>query len=106
MIAILSPSKSMTMEPVAGCDFSQPAYLAKSELLISKLRRVSKADLMQLMAISEALAKLNQQRYKTWSTPFTTVNAKQALFVFTGDVYEGLDAHCSAFLDVVGSDTA
>ena len=43
-----------------------------------------------MMAISENIASLNVGRYKTFKTPFTTKNAKQAIFAFKGDVYSGL----------------
>jgi len=43
------------------------------------------------MAISENIATLNVDRYKTFKTPFTTKNAKQAIFAFKGDVYSGLE---------------
>ena len=38
------------------------------------------------------LANLNAERNQAWSVPFTPDNAKQAVFMFNGDVYEGLDA--------------
>jgi cytoplasmic iron level regulating protein YaaA (DUF328/UPF0246 family) len=92
MIVVLSPSKSMDMAPVKGGDFSQPAFLGQSTTLVSKLRKFSSAELMEFMAVSDKLSKLNQQRFKDWKTPFDAGNAKQALFAFTGDVYDGLDA--------------
>jgi cytoplasmic iron level regulating protein YaaA (DUF328/UPF0246 family) len=71
---------------------TQPEMLDKAVHLVAKLRRMSKADLMTLMQISEPLATLNQKRFKDWKTPFTTDNAKPALYTFSGDVYDGLDA--------------
>ena len=44
-----------------------------------------------MMAISENIATLNVERFKTFKTPFTTKNAKQAIFAFKGDVYGGFD---------------
>ncbi|MEE9368009.1 MAG: peroxide stress protein YaaA [Pontiella sp.] len=92
MIIVLSPSKSMDMEHSKVADFSQPEFLEQSQKLISKVRKFSKADLMEFMEISEKLAELNRQRFKDWKTPFTITNAKQAVLSFTGDVYDGLDA--------------
>lgn len=92
MIIVLSPSKSMEMHPVPGCEFSQPDFLQQSEQLVSNLRNFSASDLMEFMKISEKLAELNRQRFADWSAPFTLDNAKQAVLAFTGDVYEGLDA--------------
>ena len=43
------------------------------------------------MSISENIANLNVGRFKSFTTPFTTKNSKQALFAFKGDVYSGLD---------------
>jgi cytoplasmic iron level regulating protein YaaA (DUF328/UPF0246 family) len=38
------------------------------------------------------LSALNFERFQTFQTPLTLVNAKQALFAFKGDVYSGIDA--------------
>ncbi len=92
MIIVLSPSKNMDMAAVKLADASQPDFLARSELLITELRRLSNQQLMAFMGISEKLADLNRQRFKEWNLPFTLDNAKQSLLAFTGDVYEGLGA--------------
>jgi cytoplasmic iron level regulating protein YaaA (DUF328/UPF0246 family) len=44
------------------------------------------------MDLSEALAKLNTDRYKAWTPEFTHENARPAVLAFNGDVYEGLNA--------------
>jgi cytoplasmic iron level regulating protein YaaA (DUF328/UPF0246 family) len=41
------------------------------------------------MSISEKLSALNFERFQTFKTPLTLANAKQALFAFKGDVYNG-----------------
>ena len=92
MLIVLSPSKSMDMEPSGPADSTQPPFLDRSEQLVAKLRRFSTAKLMDFMEISEKLADLNRGRFRDWQPPFTTANAKQALLAFTGDVYEGLEA--------------
>jgi len=92
MIIILSPSKSMEMNPEPSATFSQPDFLNRSEQLVSNLRNFSTTDLMEFMQISEKLADLNRQRFMDWTLPFTPDNAKQAVLAFTGDVYDGLDA--------------
>jgi hypothetical protein len=55
------------------------------------LRKINSKKLQDMMAVSENIANLNVERYKTFDTPFTTKNAKQAIFAFKGDVYGGLD---------------
>jgi hypothetical protein len=44
------------------------------------------------MTLSTKLATLNVQRYQDFQLPFSEHNAKQAVFAFNGDVYEGLSA--------------
>lgn len=97
MLVVLSPAKSLDFEsplPKAAATrkLSEPELLAESQKLIKTLRKMSPEDLSELMHISPALGELNYRRYANWQTPFTTENAKAALFAFTGDVYVGLDA--------------
>lgn len=47
--------------------------------------------MQEMMTVSENIANLNVDRYKNFNTPFTTKNAKQAIFAFKGDVYGGLE---------------
>ncbi len=56
---------------------------------------MSKAKVSSLMGISDKLAELNVARYRDFQTPFDTTNAKQALLMFKGDVYQGFD--CEAW---------
>ena len=92
MIITLSPSKGQDFEtPALSKKYSKPADLKDSELLIQELRKLKSKQLQELMTVSENIAQLNVDRYKTFNPPFTTKNAKQALFAFKGDVYSGLD---------------
>jgi cytoplasmic iron level regulating protein YaaA (DUF328/UPF0246 family) len=92
MLITLSPSKGQDFvaAPLSK-KYSKPADLKESELLVNELRKINSKQLQEMMAISENIAKLNVERYKSFSTPFTTKNAKQAVFAFKGDVYSGLD---------------
>lgn len=93
MLILLSPAKALdykTPPHIATC--TQPAYLKQSETLIRQLRKLSPADIANLMDLSDSLALLNFNRYADWSLPFTPENAKQAVLAFDGDVYDGLDA--------------
>ena len=92
MLVTLSPSKGQDFEePALSKKFSKPADLKDSELLIKELRKIKSKQLQEMMDISENIAELNVDRYKTFKTPFTTKNAKQAIFAFKGDVYSGLE---------------
>jgi cytoplasmic iron level regulating protein YaaA (DUF328/UPF0246 family) len=98
MLIFLSPAKSLDFTtPPHVATHTLPAYLKQSEALIRALRKLSPADIANLMDLSDALALLNFNRYADWSLPFTPENAKQAVLAFDGDVYDGLDAkHLSA----------
>ena len=93
MIVILSPAKTLDFDtPPTVAEYTQPAFLDQSQLLIKKLRKLPAPALGKLMNISDALAQLNTQRFKDWVLPFAPDNAKQAVLTFNGDVYEGLAA--------------
>lgn len=92
MLITLSPSKGQDfIEPPLSKKHSKPADLKDSELLMKELKKIKSKKLQEMMSISENIANLNVGRFKSFTTPFTTKNSKQALFAFKGDVYSGLD---------------
>ena len=92
MLITLSPSKGQDfVEPPLSKKHSKPADLKDSELLMKELKKIKSKKLQEMMSISENIANLNVGRFKSFTTPFSTKNAKQALFAFKGDVYSGLD---------------
>lgn len=94
MLIVVSPAKSLDyLSPLPTREFTQPAFLDQSETLIAVLREKSPAQIATLMDLSDQLATLNFTRYAEWSRPFVPENARQAIFAFNGDVYEGLDAY-------------
>ncbi len=93
MIILLSPAKSLSFDQqINSSKYSQPQFLEDAHPLINTLKRKSLKSIRELMHISDQLAILNKERYLAFHTPFTTKNAKQAISVFAGDVYQGLDA--------------
>ena len=94
MKILISPAKSLDFEnEVPTTQYSQPRFLEQSEKLNNKLKRMSKKKLGELMSISNDLAELNYHRNQEWETPFTEDNAKQAIFAFTGAVFQGIDVN-------------
>ena len=92
MLITLSPSKGQDFEtPAPTRKHSKPVALKDSEILIKELRKIKQKELQSLMTISENIAELNVDRFKAFKTPFTTKNAKQAIYAFKGDVYSGID---------------
>jgi len=93
VLIFLSPAKSLDFKtPPHVAIHTQPAYLKQSASLIRQLRKLSPADIANLMDLSDPLAALNFSRYADWHLPFTPDNAKQAVLAFNGDVYDGLAA--------------
>lgn len=92
MKIIISPAKSLDFESkVPTSLYTQPQFLDQSEKLNKKLKTLSKNKLSKLMSISDDLARLNYERNQEWETPFTPENAKQAIYTFTGAVFQGID---------------
>lgn len=94
MKIVISPAKSLDFEtklPVRK--HTQPAFLEQAGSVHKAVKDKSPAELMRLMDISDNLANLNWQRNQDWKTPFTTKNARPAIYAFNGDVYTGLDAY-------------
>jgi len=93
MLIAISPAKKLDYNtPAPVSDFTLPVHLDKAAELIAVMRDKDSFEIADLMKLSMKLADLNMQRYQDWHTPFTPDNAKQALFAFCGDVYQGLDA--------------
>ncbi|TAM51593.1 MAG: peroxide stress protein YaaA [Paraburkholderia sp.] len=101
MIIVLSPAKSLDYEtPPHVAKHTIPDFVDDAAQLIDQLRRYSPQHIASLMDISDALARLNFQRYADWSREFSLDNAKQAVLAFNGDVYEGFDAKTLSAADL------
>ncbi|MDA9725155.1 peroxide stress protein YaaA [Gammaproteobacteria bacterium] len=93
MIIVLSPAKTLDYSfSEKGLDFSVPPFLPKSKNLVSTMKKFNKSELSSLMGVSEKISALNHDRFQNWSQATKpSVHAKQAGFVFKGDVYQGLE---------------
>ena len=93
MLLLLSPAKIQNFSPQQYTKkYSLPEFLDAAEILVDKIKQLSRTELAQLLDINSNLAKLNADRHFNWQVPFTTNNAKQTVFVFNGEVFHGLDA--------------
>ncbi|HER27624.1 MAG TPA: peroxide stress protein YaaA, partial [Rhodospirillales bacterium] len=93
MLALVSPAKKLDFSDAAvDLPHSQPRFLKQSEQLVRAARKLSWSQLQRLMKLSDKLTELNFARFKAFRTPFTKANARQAVLVFNGDTYVGLDA--------------
>lgn len=94
MKIVISPAKSLDFESQLPTDkYSEPLFLEQAIKLNRILAKKKPKALAELMSLSDNLAQLNWQRNQEFSVPFTPENARQAVFAFNGDVYQGLEAH-------------
>lgn len=88
MLITVSPAKKMDMTPVEGIKTTEMRFPDRAAELAEVARDLSVADLMKLMKISEALGKLNAERFANYGSQET----KAAALAFAGDTYQGLEA--------------
>ncbi len=94
MKIVISPAKSLDFEsPLPTNRFSEPVFLAQAEKINKVLAKKKPRALSGLMGISDQLAELNWERNQNFSLPFSPENARPAVYAFSGDVYQGLDAY-------------
>jgi cytoplasmic iron level regulating protein YaaA (DUF328/UPF0246 family) len=93
MLLVISPAKTLDFTPV---DPALPVTIPDMKKDANALAAVAKTlranDLKRLMDISDALAELNVERFKTFRVRGEAEGELQAAFAFAGDVYDGLDA--------------
>lgn len=90
MLIIISPAKTLDFSLNKEIHYTLPSFLKESEMLVQELKKYNPDDISELMHVSRHIALLNYDRYMKWNLPFTTTNAKQALFAFKGDVYRSM----------------
>jgi cytoplasmic iron level regulating protein YaaA (DUF328/UPF0246 family) len=93
MLTVISPAKTLDFEtPPRTRRATRPRFLERSAQLVEDARALSPGEIRELMGVSEHIAALNHGRFRDWQLPFSLDNARQALFAFRGEVYNGLDA--------------
>ena len=92
MIILLSPAKTLDYDTSIGnVPFTVPNLLPKSKELIKILKSKNPSEISQLMKLSDKLSLLNTNRYQSWKGQRKiSKTSKQSVFVFKGDVYQGL----------------
>ena len=90
MLLLLSPAKKLADEVSSSVTCTEPEFLKDAQELVRGLKKLSSAQLCELMNLSEVLAELNHKRFRNWKTVAGQSGA--SVFVFQGDVYAGMDA--------------
>jgi len=91
MLIVISPAKTLDYSNPSISDYTLPDFPSDVKSLVNVMKKKSASELSQLMHISDNLAVLNEQRYKTFQENFSFENSKQALLAFKGDVYTKID---------------
>lgn len=91
MLILISPAKSLDYSISEFKEHTLPDFTSDIKALVSVMKKKSAKEIAELMHVSENLAVLNEERYKTFQKEFTPENSKQAILAFNGDVYTKID---------------
>ncbi len=91
MLILISPAKTLDYSTPNFKEYTHPDFVSDVKALVNVMRKMSAKEIAELMHVSENLAALNEERFKTFQKDFSTENSKQALLAFKGDVYTKID---------------
>ena len=92
MLLVISPAKTLDYSNPEYSSHTQPDFPGEVKDLVGVLRKKSASEISKLMHLSDSLASLNEERYKTFRETFSPENSKQALLAFKGEVYAKMEA--------------
>lgn len=88
MISVISPAKSMNFaDPSRSNTSSQVIESKEMTKTLQTLKELSIKNIMKSMKVSEKIAELNYDRFQN----FETLPEKQAIYAYSGDVYNNID---------------
>lgn len=91
MLVVISPAKRLDWQekPV---ELTQPDFEADAQRLAKTARNLTLRDLKGLMDLSDDLARLNRDRFRSFADAPGPEDLRPAVFAFAGDTYQGLEA--------------
>lgn len=92
MLIVISPAKTLDYSNPEYSSHTQPDFPTEVKDLVGVLKKKSASQISKLMHLSDSLAVLNEERYKTFSETFNPENSKQAVLAFKGEVYAKMEA--------------
>lgn len=92
MLVVISPAKRLDWNPVEDIAPTDPAFAGDAVHLAGHARKLTAPQLQKLMSISADLAKLNAERFATFSDGPDPDETRPAARAFAGDTYAGLEA--------------
>jgi len=90
MLVVTSPAKKLDWSD-RDVEMTYPALQDDAIALADVARTLSVGDLMKLMHISEDLAKLNHERFRSFQADPSDSDLRPAALAFAGDTYQGLE---------------
>ncbi|GAB2496420.1 peroxide stress protein YaaA [Algoriphagus taiwanensis] len=91
MLILISPAKTLDYSAPQYTNHSHPDFTSDIKSLVNVMKKKSAKEIADLMHVSENLATLNEERYKTFQKEFNPENSKQAILAFKGDVYTKIE---------------
>lgn len=91
MLILISPAKTLDYSAPTFKESTQPDFQTDTHSLVRIMKKKTAKEIGELMHISDNLAELNDERFKTFQKDFTSENSKQALLAFKGDVYTKIE---------------
>ena len=91
MLILISPAKTLDYSNPNFKEYTDPDFKSDVQALVRVMKKKSAEEISELMDVSDNLAALNEERYKTFQKEFTPENSKQALLAFKGDVYTRIE---------------
>ena len=89
---LLSPAKTLVFNrphpELSKLPCTKPALASQSKHLLGVLQKKTQSDLKKLFSVSDAIARLNYERFQTWDD----LPELQAALAFDGQAYQGLRA--------------
>jgi cytoplasmic iron level regulating protein YaaA (DUF328/UPF0246 family) len=102
MLTLLSPAKKLLdFTKPFGNDTTDPILLTEANRLAHIMKEKSAEEIASLMDLSKDLAQLNYKRYQKFHLKHVTQDLTYpSLYIFQGDVYQGLQAASWSAKDV------
>lgn len=92
MVILLSPAKIQNFKKQDSINnFSEAEYLKEAKSIIGELKKLSVAEIEKLLKIKKELALKTADQYYNFGE-HNPASAKQAVMVYSGEVFRGLDA--------------
>ncbi len=92
MLVVISPAKRLDWDPVPGVETTAPDFAKEARILAGHARQLTLGNLKKLMDLSDDLARLNRDRFRSYKDDPDATETKAAVLAFAGDTYMGLDA--------------